>query len=176
MKSTINDVAIYGGDTNLHIALDVPIRIIIKEKIGVRTIDDVLDQVNTYGWKFEYHGRWFGDYMVFQENISDRSNQGTRLLLNDLYQIEIEQATDAFLHTVLLSECCNENIMDELRYRIDDRYLDVELTVGRKYSPKFRNPDGHRIYLDKLSFKYIKMKVQVWFYNLLVSILYKILS
>jgi len=150
-KNTKNNVALIGGETTMHIEFDVPISIIIKEK---SRNTDSLFPYTTYGWKTEYHGLIFGDYMSFTDDIIHPA------VAKELYEITMSQAKDTFIHRVLLVDAPVESLISELEYRLKKKYYPVHSTTGSKYM--LEDEVENRIYRSQYSLRYLSMKIKTF--------------
>lgn len=165
-QSKSRDVAVYGGETNLHIEFDVPTDIIIKEKSPT---GDPLNPRNTYGWKINYRGRYFGSYISIVDDIDDREDKVTQAILKEVYQLMMEQAQDAFIHRILMTETDIEDIFSELQERLDKKYYPVWAETDGKYC--IRDDSGKRHWYRKFSYRYFVIAIKRWFAKKVLNIL-----
>jgi hypothetical protein len=164
----INEVAIYGGETLHKIEITVPVQILIKEKSSFPE-SGLLNEFNTYAWKIDYKGRMFGSYIALADDISNRQDKGTQEFLKEVYSLMMEQAEEAYLHRILLTETANEDIFSELQERLDKKYYPVWLTTDRKYCVK--DDSGKKHWHKKLSYKYFVIATRRWFVIKVLNIL-----
>jgi hypothetical protein len=139
---------------------DIPIRFIYKENLNEF---DPLEGRTIYGWRFEYKGREYGDYVV----ISEDSN--VEEFLMQVKEILKEQALDVFLYKALLADVLNEDLLGEISYRLNEKYNPVCLEAKSHYATKKK--EGGREYHSKFSFKYVWIKLRIWFINKLLKLL-----
>ena len=165
------DIAIYGGETNLHIEFNIPTDIIIKEKSPT---GDPLNPRSTYGWRINYRDRYFGDWIYIVDDISNREDKGTQAILKEVYEVIIEQAGDRFLHRILLTDTNNEDILSELQERLDKKYFPVWAETDGRYCIK--GVSGKRYWYRKFSYRYFVIATRRWFANKILNLLRGVLQ
>ena len=160
------NIAIYGGETILHIEFDIPTEIIIKEKSPT---GDSFHSRSTYGWKVNYKDRYFGDWVYLTDDISNRKDKGTQAILKEVFQVVMEQAEERFLHRVLLVEVDNRDMFAELQERLDKKYYPVWAETDDRYC--IRDDSGKRHWYKKFSYRYFVITIKRWFIKKVLNIL-----
>lgn len=92
-----------------HLIENVPIEFVFKERSQT---PDPLDQQSTFGWKLEYKGRQWGNYIVMNIDNPDKET------LRKCKKILLEQANDVFIHRALLADVSDEGLLEEILYRL----------------------------------------------------------
>lgn len=170
-KPKYRDAAYKGGESIMDIHFKIPISIIIKFA-GIDK-DDILTKRTSYGWKFDYLDKTFGDYVVTTDNVDNIEEGTAKETLEGLYDLSMESARDVFLHRALLLETLNEYLKQEIDLRIRDRYYPICLESKWIYAIKDKN--GKRIYFKKLRIKYLMMVLKYGLGKLLSNLLFKML-
>ena len=166
------NIAVYGGETLLHIEFDIPTTIIIKEKSPT---GNPINPRSTYGWKVNYKDRYFGDWVYLTDDISNRKDKVTQAILKEVFQVVMEQAEERFLHRVLLTEIDNRDMLEELKERLDKKYYPVYATSDTGYYC-MKDEVGKRVWKKKFSSKYLVMVIRRWFANKVLNLLRGLLS
>jgi len=156
----------YSGskEENLHIEFDIPVRIIIKEKS--KSCNDPLNQRSTYGWKFQYHDRTFGDYMTITDKLDPD-------FLKELHDLSIEYAEDVFIHNALLVDNSVDNMMGELEYRLRKKYFPIYAETRKKYTLVGLSGNERYPYRKKFSFRYLFMVVRFFVVRMFLKLVWR---
>lgn len=161
-----------GGVELLKVEIGVPVNYILK--LGGHTSVDVLDRISTFGWKFEYLGKTFGDYVGISNDIKD--GKLCPLPVEEMLEIKEllkEQARDVLLHRALLIDSLNEFIKSEIDDRLRDKYYPVAMESEKTYVTLDQN--RKRVYHKKFSFKYFSMKIKHTFAKSISNLLFRLI-
>ena len=160
------------GTEVMRVEFGVPVDYILK--LAGDDTEDVLDRRTTFGWRFEYLGKSFGDYITIIEDLKD--GKLCRLPLEEMKEVKEllkEQAQDIFIHRALLIDSLSEYLKAEIDDRLREKYYPVVMDSGKTYVTY--DQDRKRVYHRKFSFKYLSMVIKHTFAKLISDLLFKLI-